>query len=155
MALNESIQLEREIEKASTSSKTHYGQLTTHPKDVRKYESSHGSDTRNYGEYRSKRYNDPYTYNQGYQQDHSRPANRFQRHESRGPSRFGNNWHNRFDRSRSPRRFHFRDRRPCWSNEYPRTKLSLRNMSCIDVAVHGIHLQTANVLHHWNKSWWN
>ena len=38
MALNESIQLEREISKAEPSSKTYCGQFMTHPKDVRKYE---------------------------------------------------------------------------------------------------------------------
>ena len=39
MALNESIQPECEIKKASTSYKTYYGQFTTHPKDVRKNDS--------------------------------------------------------------------------------------------------------------------
>ena len=51
MALNESIQPEREIQKASTLSKTYYGQLTNHFKDVRKYDSSRRSDSRNHGEY--------------------------------------------------------------------------------------------------------
>ena len=51
MTLNESMQLEQEISKTSISSKTYYGQFTTHPKDVFKYESSHASDSRNHGEY--------------------------------------------------------------------------------------------------------
>ena len=58
MALNKSIQLEREIQKTSTSSKTYYGQFTTHPKDVRKYDYSHSNDSRNYVEYRSQKYDD-------------------------------------------------------------------------------------------------
>ena len=52
MALNENIQLEREIEKAITSSKTYYGQLTTHLKDVSKY-SYCRSGSRNHEEYRN------------------------------------------------------------------------------------------------------
>ena len=51
MALNESTQLEHELEKASTSSKTFHSQLTTHPKDVRKYDSPHLSGSGNRGEY--------------------------------------------------------------------------------------------------------
>ena len=35
MVLNESIQLKRGVHNASTSSKTYYGQFTTHPKDAR------------------------------------------------------------------------------------------------------------------------
>ena len=63
MALNERIQLEREIEKAITSSKSYYGQLTTYPKDIRKYDSTNRSDSRNHVDYLSHRYNDPYRYN--------------------------------------------------------------------------------------------
>ena len=48
MALNKSIQLEREIDKARNSSKTYYGQLTTHPEDARKYDYDHRYD-RNIG----------------------------------------------------------------------------------------------------------
>ena len=36
-----------------------------------------------------------------------------------------------FNRSGSSSRFRFGDRRPCWNNEYPRTKPFLRNTSCI------------------------
>ena len=43
MALNERIQLEREIAKATKSSDTYYGQFTTHPKDVRKYNNEHNN----------------------------------------------------------------------------------------------------------------
>ena len=82
LALNKSIQPEREIHKASSSSKTYYGEFKKHPKDVRKYDSSHRSESRNHGEYRSQRYDDPYRYNHGYQRDRSRSHNRFQRYES-------------------------------------------------------------------------
>ena len=61
--LNGSIQLEREIRKASTSSKTYYDQLATHPKDVRKYNSSHRIDSGNHGEYQCQRYDDFYEQN--------------------------------------------------------------------------------------------
>ena len=42
MALNRSIQQEREIHNFSTFSKTHYGQFITHPKDTRNYNSHIG-----------------------------------------------------------------------------------------------------------------
>ena len=48
MALNEIIRLERGIHKASTSSKTYYGQFGTHLKDIRKYESAHRSNSRSH-----------------------------------------------------------------------------------------------------------
>ena len=41
MVLNVSIQLEHEIENATTYSKTYYGQLTTYPKSICKYDSLH------------------------------------------------------------------------------------------------------------------
>ena len=50
IALNESNQLEREIEKTSTYFKTYSRQLTIHPKDIWKYDSSHRSDSRNNGD---------------------------------------------------------------------------------------------------------
>ena len=131
IVLNESIQLESEIERASTSSKTYHGQLTTYPKDVHKYDSSHRSDSKDHRNNRSQRYNDPYRYNQGYQRDRSRSASRFQRYESRSLNRFRNNSRTRFDRSRSSSRFRFGDRRSGWNKEYPRTNPSLCNMSCI------------------------
>ena len=50
MELNESVQPEEKIESTSIYSRSYYNQITTHPKDVRKYDSSHWSDSRNNGE---------------------------------------------------------------------------------------------------------
>ena len=47
MELNKSIQLEREIEEAGTSSKTHYGQFVRHPKDVHKFDNQYTSNQKN------------------------------------------------------------------------------------------------------------
>ena len=78
IALNESIQFERRLKRSvrppkhiilSSPSKIYYGQLITHPKEEQKYDSSHRNDSRNHGEDRSRRYDDPYRYNQGYQRD--------------------------------------------------------------------------------------
>ena len=62
MALNKSIQLERKIGKASTSSKTCYGQFNTHPKNIRKYDASHRNNSWNYGDYRYQQYHNPCRY---------------------------------------------------------------------------------------------
>ena len=71
MSSNESSLLECEIQKASISSKTNHDQFRAHPKEVRKYDSSHMSDSRNHGEYLAQRYDDPYRYNQRYQRERS------------------------------------------------------------------------------------
>ena len=59
MVLNNSIQLEHEIAKASTSSKTSNGRFNTHPSDVRNYDFSHTRDSRDCEDYRSQRHDDP------------------------------------------------------------------------------------------------
>ena len=130
MALNESIQLEHEIEKESTSLKKYY---TIHPKDIHKYDSSHTNGSGNNWDYRSQRYNDSYIYNQGYQRDRSWLASSLQKYYSRDWCiwQLRNNSRNSFDHSHSPSRFRFGDRRSRWNNEYPRTSPSLCNMSCI------------------------
>ena len=131
MELNESIQLDRKIEKFSISSLTHYGQFKIYLKDVRRYGYSHRSDAIRHGDYRSQQYNVPYRYNLGYQRDRSRSANCFQKYESWSTKRFRINSRNRYDGSHSPSCFCFGDRLLGWSTEYPHTDPSLRNMSCI------------------------
>ena len=141
MALNESIQPEREIHKASTSSKIDYGQLPAHPNDIRKYNSSHRWDSRNHGRRRSQRYKDPNRYIQGYQRDRSRSTSWFQRYESRNHNRFRNTSCNRHDRVRSPKIFaleihvHLRVRN-IHVPAHPYT-----NLHVLNVAVHSIDLQ--------------
>ena len=49
---SESITLQQEFHKASTSSKANHPQLTMNLKDVRKYDPSHRTDSRYHGEYR-------------------------------------------------------------------------------------------------------
>ena len=63
----------------------------------------------------------------------SRYPGRLEIHDSRDQSRsrFRDSSRNRFDRSRSPSRSSFGDKRPRWSNEYPRMNLLLRNITCI------------------------
>ena len=51
LAQNESIRLEIEIQNGTTPSKAYYGELTTHPRDIRKYSSSHRGYLRNHREY--------------------------------------------------------------------------------------------------------
>ena len=77
MPLDEKIQLEIDIERASTSSKTHYCKFSTRPKDISEYDSSHSSDSGDHGDNRLKRYNDPDKYDNVFRQDHSGSANRF------------------------------------------------------------------------------
>ena len=134
IALNESIQLEREIDKESKSSKAYHGQFTINPKQVRDYDSSHRSNSKimEISEHK----------------DTSILLNRIK--EIRKTS------HDRlfisrdtthvteaqaesetihaifFDRSRSKSCFLFVNRRLCWNNEYPRTNSSSRKMSFIE-----------------------
>ena len=131
MILNESMQLEREIEKASTSSKTFTASSSHILRTYANMILHIGVTQKNHAEYRSQQYNDPYRYNQGYQRDRSRWANRFYRYRSRSQNQFRNSSRNRFDCSRSLSRFRFGDRRPRRNNGYSRTNTSLLSMSCI------------------------
>ena len=56
MVLTKNILHEREIEKSSKFSKTYQCRFTTHHNELRKYDSSHRSDSGNYGDYRSQTY---------------------------------------------------------------------------------------------------
>ena len=82
-APNGNIQLEYDLEKATISSKTYYGQFTTNPRDVRKYDTSQRNDSRSHRDYWSQRYNDPFRYSQRYQRERSPSAYHFQRCDSR------------------------------------------------------------------------
>ena len=123
------------------------GKFVTHPKDVRKYDSSHRSDSRNHGEYWSKQFDDPYRYNQSYKRDRSRSVNRFQRYESRTPIRFWNNSRNRL--TAHAHQVVFTLEIDAHVGVMNIQVLIHRYATChvLFVAVHNRHLQIANVLH--------
>ena len=131
MALNESTQLEREVDKAITSSKTYYGQVTTHPNKIRKYDFYIGMTQETIETIEPNDTMIPndilkiiseIAHDQLIASIYTSPEDQ---------SRFRNNSRNCFDLSHSPSRSRFGGRPPRWNNEYPRTNPSLRNMSCI------------------------